>query len=140
MDRNGEIISDKAYPNGYQKDMEIDLQSEFVQALLHIEDKHYYTHWGVNIPAKLRALRDNIEGKKLSGGSTISEQYIKNTYFPKTPRSYVQKAREAVLALYVSLPHGGRCRVSDRGSCACESILKCQKETILQQYLSSVYF
>ena len=37
----------------------------------------------------------------MSGGSTITEQYVKNKYFKTAKRSYLQKAREAVVALYV---------------------------------------
>ncbi len=73
---------------------------EFINALITIEDKNFYNHWGVNVPSKLRALWDNMRGKRVSGGSTITEQYVKNKYFKNTRRSYLQKAREAVLALY----------------------------------------
>lgn len=93
-DRNGEVITDKAYPNGYYKFIETDLESEFVQALVEIEDKNYFSHWGINIPAKIRALRDNLAGERVSGGSTITEQYVKNKYFKTHKRSYLQKARE----------------------------------------------
>ncbi len=96
------------YPNGYYKHISTDINAEFVKALLQIEDKHYYTHWGVNLPAKLRAIRDNFRGKRVSGGSTITEQYVKNKYFRDSQRTYIQKAREAVLALYFSIPSPGR--------------------------------
>lgn len=99
-DRNGEVITDRAYPNGYYKFIEANLESEFVEALVEIEDKNYYSHWGVNIPAKIRAVRDNFSGKRVSGGSTITEQYVKNKYFKTQKRSYLQKMREAVLAVY----------------------------------------
>ena len=102
-DRNGEVITDKAYPNGYYKFIETDLESEFVQALVEIEDKNYFSHWGINIPAKIRALRDNLAGERVSGGSTITEQYVKNKYFKTHKRSYLQKAREWVLALYFDM-------------------------------------
>ena len=76
---------------------------EFLNALIQIEDKNFYSHWGVNLPAKLRAIVDNLAGKKVSGGSTITEQYVKNKYFPSAKRSYLQKAREAVLAVYFTI-------------------------------------
>lgn len=102
-DRNGEVITDKMYPNGYYKHISTNLESQFVQDLVQIEDKNYFSHWGVNLPAKLRALRDNLAGKRVSGGSTITEQYIKNKYFPLEERGYSQKMREAVLALYFTM-------------------------------------
>ena len=55
------------------------------------------------MPAKLRAIVDNLAGKKVSGGSTITEKYVKNKYFPSAKRSYLQKAREAVLAVYFTI-------------------------------------
>lgn len=89
------------YPNGYYKHISTDMSAEFVKALVQIEDKNFYSHWGVNLPAKLRAIKDNLSGKKVSGWSTITEQYVKNKYFKNTKRSYLQKAREAVIALYI---------------------------------------
>ena len=127
------MITDKAYPNGYYKFIDTsnclrtlnitlnkdeqkeppseremsegqrEYSCEFIRALIEIEDQNYYSHWGVNIPAKLRALRDNFSGKRVSGGSTITEQYVKNKYFKNQNRSYLQKAREAVLALYFNI-------------------------------------
>gem|GEM_PF-943495 len=44
-DRNGEIITDKAYPNGYYKFISTNLDTKFVKALLEIEDKSFYSHW-----------------------------------------------------------------------------------------------
>ncbi len=125
------------YPNGYYTHISTSLDSEFVQALIQIEDKNYYEHWGVNLPAKLRALRDNIVWKRVSGGSTITEQYVKNKYFKTAKRSYLQKAREAILAVYFSLPHRGRCLSDneDGGS----KFLK-QKNHILNIYYHDAYF
>jgi len=100
-DRKGEVITDKMYPNGYYTHISTDIESEFVKALVEIEDKNFYSHWWVNLPSKLRALRDNLSGKRVSGWSTITEQYVKNKYFKNTSRTYLQKAREAVLALYI---------------------------------------
>ena len=76
---------------------------KFINALIQIEDKNYYKHNGVNVGAKLRALWDNVRGKRVSGGSTITEQYVKNKYFASHKRSYLQKAREAVIAVYISM-------------------------------------
>lgn len=99
-DRNWIIITDKWYKNWYYKHIKTDLNSEFVKALIEIEDKNYYSHYWVNFLSKLRALKDNISWKKISGWSTITEQYIKNKYFSSHKRTYIQKAREWILALY----------------------------------------
>lgn len=97
-DRNGVVITDKAYPNGYYKHIDTDINSEFVQAVVAIEDKSFYNHHGVNVGAKLRAIKDNISGERLSGGSTITEQYVKNHYFRGHKRTLLQKLREAMIA------------------------------------------
>ena len=99
-DRNWILITDKPYKNGYYKPIKTSLDSEFVKALIKIEDKNYYHHSGVNILSKLRAIKDNILWKKISGASTITEQYIKNKYFKNNKRTYLQKSREALLAVY----------------------------------------
>lgn len=99
-DRNGEVITDKMYPNGYYKFIETDVSWEFALTLVMIEDRNFYLHWGINLPSKFRAIRDNLAGNAISGGSTITEQYVKNKYFLWSERSYMQKLREAVLALY----------------------------------------
>lgn len=119
-DRNGEVITDKMYKQWYFKAIKTDINSEFVHALLQIEDKNYYNHWWINIVSKIRAIKDNITWEKISGGSTITEQYIKNKYFKTHTRSYLQKLREAILALYFNL--------------------KYSKEHILNIYYHDVYF
>ncbi len=159
IDRNGEVITDKMYPNGYYKFIDTsecfsppqspstegeanlgeqgEFSCKFVQALIQVEDKNYYSHWGVNLPAKLRAIRDNFSGKRVSGGSTITEQYVKNKYFKNHKRSYLQKMREAVLALYFSLPRGGRwLSESEDGG----SKFITQKNHILNIYYHDAYF
>ncbi|RAL56643.1 hypothetical protein BLD25_03200 [Candidatus Gracilibacteria bacterium GN02-872] len=121
IDRNGTIITDKANSYGYQKPGKIDLNSKFVKSLLLIEDKNFYSHFGINVLAKLRALTGNISsGAITSGGSTITEQFLKNKYFLKKKRTYLQKLKEANLAFFFS-------------------IFK-SKDEILKNYLESIYF
>ena len=101
-DRKGEIITDNMSKYWYYKHIKTSLDSEFVKALLEVEDKNYYKHSWVNILAKLRAIKDNLSWKRLSGASTITEQYIKNKYFKNSSRNILQKLREAILALYIN--------------------------------------
>jgi penicillin-binding protein 1C len=133
-DKNGEVITDKMYPGGYYKFVETSVESEFVKALIEIEDKNYYEHNGVNVVSKLRALWDNVSGKRVSGGSTITEQYVKNKYFVNHKRSYLQKAREAMIAVYISIwsPSSGEMSEGQRGLS--------QKDQLLTLYLHDAYF
>lgn len=74
----------------------------------------------MDIIGKLGALRENYDaGAIVRGGSTITEQYIKNTYFPKEKRSWEQKLRESLWAVLAEVRYS--------------------KEEILTKYLDSVY-
>ena len=121
IDRNWIIITDKANSYWYQKPWKIDLNSKFVKSLLLIEDKNFYSHFWINVLAKLRALTGNISsGAITSWGSTITEQFLKNKYFLKKKRTYLQKLKEANLAFLFS-------------------IFK-SKDEILKNYLENIYF
>ena len=99
-DRNWEIITDKSDKNGYYKFIPISSESKFIKALLEIEDKNYFSHYWIDIFSKLWAMKTNIfSGKVVSWWSTITEQFIKNKFFPENNRTYVQKSREATIAL-----------------------------------------
>jgi membrane carboxypeptidase/penicillin-binding protein PbpC len=119
-DRNGDIIIDKAKIWWYKKQWTIDLDSQFVENLVSIEDKNFYSHFWVDIVSKIWALKSNIfSGKIVSWWSTITEQMIKNKYFIWKKRSYLQKAREATIALFFSAFYS--------------------KDEILSQYLENIY-
>jgi penicillin-binding protein 1C len=91
------------------------------ELLFAIEDKRFETHWGVDFLAKLRAITSNISSNKIvSGGSTITEQWIKNEYFLGKNRTLLQKMRESTLALYFSATT--------------------DKDEVLRNYLNALYF
>lgn len=57
----------------------------------------FYGHNGVNIQAKIASFYQNIQaGEVVRGGSTITEQYVKNAYFSGKPRTILQKVTEMV--------------------------------------------
>lgn len=89
-----------------------------VNAVLAAEDARFLEHRGVDPLAILRALKANLTGGALQGGSTITQQVIKNRVVG-TQRTLVRKANEAALASYVE----GRI----------------SKERILEIYLNEVY-
>jgi penicillin-binding protein 1A len=90
------------------------------QAFLAIEDRRFYSHWGVDPRGLLRATWSNVRGSgPKQGGSTITQQLAKITFL--TPeRSMSRKAREMLIAFWL------------------ESWLT--KDEILERYLSNVYF
>ena len=69
------------------------------QAVLATEDQDYYEHGGIDPVGIGRALYHDIRGTGATqGGSTITQQYVKNVYLT-SERSIVRKVKEAVLAV-----------------------------------------
>jgi 1A family penicillin-binding protein len=90
------------------------------KAVLDVEDARFYEHGGVDLRSMLRALLTNVSaGDVLQGGSTITQQLIKNTAL--TPeKSAGRKVKEAVLAVRLEQ--------------------ELTKKQILEKYLNTVYF
>lgn len=89
------------------------------QAFVAIEDRRFYSHWGIDPRGLARALVNNLGDGGTQGGSTITQQLAKITFL--TPeRSLTRKAREMLIAFWL------------------EAWLT--KDEILERYLSNVYF
>jgi penicillin-binding protein 1A len=93
-------------------------------AVIAIEDHRFYEHRGVDFEAIGRAAEENIVNLSIrQGGSTITQQLIKNTYIAQEQRqipSLQRKVTEASLAWQYEEEHA--------------------KDEILEQYLNTVYF
>ena len=77
---------------------EKDVPQSLKDAVVAAEDKRFYHHGGVDLQGSLRALSADIRNQGyVQGGSTITQQYVKNAYTNKK-RTLVRKVREAVLA------------------------------------------
>src|SRR3546814_195310 len=88
-------------------------------SFLAIEDRRFYSHWGIDPRSIARALWTNITAGRIQGGSTITQQLAKFTFLtPK--RTLGRKAREALIAFWL------------------EAWLT--KDEILERYLSNAYF
>ncbi|MDX1975823.1 MAG: penicillin-binding protein 1A [Rickettsiales bacterium] len=91
-------------------------------AFISAEDKNFYEHTGIDISGIARAVRDNViyygQGKSLVGGSTITQQVVKN-FLLSSEKSLERKIKEAILAL----------RITDVYS----------KDKILELYLNEIY-
>jgi len=90
-----------------------------VDALLAAEDRRFYEHGGVDPIGIVRALWTNVRTDRLAGGSTLTQQLVKNQYL-SSERTLWRKAREAVLSVKLE-------RTAD-------------KDEILERYLNTVYF
>ncbi len=97
-----------------------DVPQHLVDAVLAIEDRAFYEHPGVDLKGTIRALlRDVDRGGAAQGGSTITQQLIKNALFAGEDRTVQIKIKEAFLAM----------RLEDKYS----------KDAILERYLNTVY-
>jgi penicillin-binding protein 1C len=73
--------------------------ARFFEVLVRFEDKRFYAHPGVDPLAVARAVRQNLRSRKVaSGASTITMQVVRLAR-KNRPRTYVEKLKEAILAL-----------------------------------------
>ncbi len=78
-------------------------------ATVAIEDQRFYEHGGVDPEGILRAAREDLEaGKAVEGGSTITQQLVRNLCIPNPERTLERKIVEAKLALEYAKRHSRR--------------------------------
>ena len=76
-----------------------DIPEVVVNAILAIEDRRFFQHWGIDIQGVGRALLRNAGDEELGqGGSTITQQLVKNTYL-SPEKTLERKYAEAMLSL-----------------------------------------
>jgi len=76
-----------------------------VSATVAIEDKTFFTNPGYDLLGIARALISNLQGQPIQGGSSITQQLVKNTLIPieqRAERSYARKVREILLAAEIT--------------------------------------
>ena len=103
-DRHGALLNVRTVEEGTWRmaaSLE-DIDPAFIEALLFIEDKRFYSHPGVDGPAILRALKSwREEGRIVSGASTLTMQLVRQ-YKPR-PRTFKSKILESFEALRFEL-------------------------------------
>ncbi|MDR0397875.1 MAG: penicillin-binding protein [Candidatus Nomurabacteria bacterium] len=106
-DRNGVVLwSDKGSGN-YKLVVEGDKISKYMrQATVAIEDQDFYKHHGISVTGIMRAILNNIGGGSTQGGSTLTQQLIKQVYFSdeaskRGASGIPRKIKEMVLAIEV---------------------------------------
>lgn len=99
LDRSGKLLY-RLYEGRNRTIITLDgLPKDLINATIAIEDKHYYQHKGVDINGVARSILVLIRDHQLQGGSTITQQLIKNTLLT-TERTWQRKLREMVLAVW----------------------------------------
>jgi penicillin-binding protein 1A len=90
------------------------------KATIAVEDRRFYSHGGVDYEGIARALwRDVTQGKVVEGGSTLTQQLVRNLYISRE-QTVTRKLREACLAIQLSR--------------------KWPKHRILREWMNTVYF
>lgn len=72
------------------------------QATIAIEDKHFYSHQGLSLKGIIRAIQRNLTTQEIQGGSTITQQLIKNTLLTNE-KTLQRKIKEVILAIHTEL-------------------------------------
>ena len=97
------------------------ISNQMQQAMLAAEDHYFFEHHGINFVSIFRALMVNLQAHKVvEGGSTITQQLVKNLFFGDSGRTYDRKIKEALVSYEIEQ--------------------KYSKEKILEMYLNQVYF
>ncbi|KQT43210.1 penicillin-binding protein 1A [Aureimonas sp. Leaf454] len=115
----GELMANRGLTGGQA--VSLDEMSPYIpQAVMAIEDRRFYSHFGVDPVGIVRAAVENAQaGATVQGGSTLTQQLAKNIFL--TPDQNIErKIQEAILALWLET--------------------RFTKDQILEMYLNRVYF
>lgn len=105
LDRNGEILWKDTGNDDYRLVVEADNISPYMyQATVAIEDRNFYNHHGVDFGALMRATFSTLSGHGVQGGSTLTQQLIKQVYFSDEAQSadrggLSRKIKELILSI-----------------------------------------
>ena len=96
-----------------------EIPEKLKDALLAVEDRNFYQHYGIDPKGIIRAMWINMKaGAAVQGGSTLTQQLVKN-YFLTRERTLMRKINEAIMSLILEYHYG--------------------KDEILTAYINEVY-
>lgn len=79
-----------------------EISPNMIQAVVASEDQDFMNHFGFSIDAIQKAYKHNKKGRRIRGGSTISQQTAKNVFL-WNKRSYIRKGLEAYFTLLIEV-------------------------------------
>jgi monofunctional biosynthetic peptidoglycan transglycosylase len=100
-------IHHKPYHERYEFVPLSQISREFQHAVIAAEDARFYQHHGFDWHAMQIAAEDDMEGGRIRGGSTLTQQLVKNLFFG-TGRSILRKGAEFTLVPVAELVLGKR--------------------------------
>lgn len=120
LDRNGQVLFEVYGANNIKQLNIKEIPDPVIKATLAAEDPHFYSHQGLSVRGTTRAIfRDITHQQALEGGSTITQQLVKNALL-SPEKTLVRKYREIILALQIEKRYS--------------------KDQILQMYLNKTYY
>ncbi len=90
------------------------------RSIVAVEDKRYWSNPGVDLRGIARAFVSDVTGGPVQGGSTISQQFVKNALQEENNRTVLEKLREAAIAYHLTR--------------------RWKPQKILTEYLNTIYF
>lgn len=119
LDRNGEVLF-RIYEDENRTILPLaEIPDSAIAATIAIEDQDFFVHRGFSVSGIIRASLSNLKGESLQGGSTITQQLVKNRLLT-SERTVTRKLKELLLSVLVEIQYS--------------------KEEILEMYLNQVAY
>jgi 1A family penicillin-binding protein len=116
---NGEVLATRFEQNRFELPLE-DMPEHLVEAVIAVEDRRFYRHFGIDPQGLMRAVVRNIQERRVvEGGSTITQQLARNLFLTHE-RTFTRKIQEALLTVQLER--------------------KFTKDEILEKYMNTIYF
>lgn len=119
VDKNGKEL--KVFREfQYESPTYDELNSAFVDALISAEDERFYDHHGVDLYGTIRGIASTLQGNGVQGGSTVTQQLVRNVILENADVTVERKLIEQVVSQELEKKMG--------------------KDEIVRHYLNNVYF
>lgn len=101
FDRTGKKLLYNIYGDQNRTLVKLDkIPKELQQATIAIEDQNFYRHKGFDFSGIARSLKEIVVDKKLQGGSTLTQQLVKNALLSQE-RTVTRKIKEVILSIQI---------------------------------------